>query len=85
MIIGYSPKFVKQYKKLDSELKREIKEKIELLHNSVNHQHLKVNKLHGFWKRCYGFSVNYQIRIIFEYKSKEKIVLLVVGNHNIYK
>ncbi|MCK4386910.1 MAG: type II toxin-antitoxin system mRNA interferase toxin, RelE/StbE family [Candidatus Pacebacteria bacterium] len=85
MIIGYSPKFVKQYKRLNFELRQEIKEKIKLLDQSVNHKYLKVHKLHGLWKKCYSFSVNYKTRIIFEYKSKETIVLLSVGDHNVYK
>ena len=83
--IGYFPKFVRKYRSLDKDFKKEIKEKIELLKDSKNHKSLKVHKLHGDFKGCYVFSVNYKTRIVFEYISKSEVVLLVIGDHDVYK
>lgn len=85
MEIFYLPKFVKMYKKLPPHLREEVNEKIELFGKDPNHSFLKTHKLHGVLKGCHGFSVNYQYRIVFQYLSKEKVVLLCVGDHEIYK
>ncbi len=84
-IVGYSPRFAKKYKSFEKNLRSEVKEKIELLKDAKNHKYLKVHKLHGVLRGCYSFSVNYKIRAVFEYISKEKILLLGVGDHDVYK
>ena len=85
MEIGYKPTFIRQYCNLESELKEEVKEKIELFKNVNNHEQLKVHKLKGRLSGRYSFSVNYKIRIIFRYESKKKVSLLAVGDHDVYK
>ena len=77
--ILYTPKFIRKYKGLESALKEEIKEKIELFKHSSNHSLLKVHKLKGELQNIYSFSVNYKTRIIFEYEDKNKVNLLYVG------
>jgi mRNA-degrading endonuclease YafQ of YafQ-DinJ toxin-antitoxin module len=83
--IIYAPIFVRTFKKLDDNLKEEILEKIEIFKNVSNHNILKVHKLNGHHKDCYSFSVNYAFRVIFQYESKNKVALLAIGNHDIYK
>ncbi len=83
--INYTPFFIKAYDKLDKYLKIEIKEKIELLKDSKNHQVLKVHKLHGRLAKKYSFYVNYKIRIVFEYIDKDNVLLHTIGDHDIYK
>jgi len=85
MEIVYSPGFLRKLKSKDFDFQEEVIEKIELLEDSRNHKSLKVHKLHGNFKGCYSFSVNYKTRIVFEYISKEEIVLLAVGDHEVYK
>ena len=70
------------YKGLESALKDEIKEKILLFQDEKNHISLKVHKLHGDYKKCYAFSVNYRVRIVFEYDDKKTVNLLYVGSHD---
>ena len=70
------------YKELPSSLKDEVKDKIFLFRNKENHQKLKVHKLHGDMKNFFAFSVNYKIRIVFEYESKKTVNLLYVGGHD---
>jgi len=69
------------YKRLDSNLKEEIKDKITLLEDLVNHEKLKVHKLNGL-ENTHSFRVNYKIRIVFEYEKKDIVNLLYVGSHD---
>ena len=82
--IYYKPSFIRQLKKLTENAQDEVIEKIELLKNEKNHTALKVHKLHGKLKGTLSFSVNYKDRIVFEYVSRNEIVLLTIGNHDIY-
>ena len=86
--ITYSPKFVKIYKKIkETDLKKEIVNKIELFKNTKNHKSLNVHKLKTFKQKTYSFSVNYKDRVVFEYldNDKKEVVLLSFGDHDIYK
>lgn len=81
----YAPVFVKQLKKIEPSLQEEVLEKIEFFKDKNNHKSLKVHKLHGKFNDCYGFSVNYKTRIVFEYLSKGEVALLALGAHDVYK
>lgn len=83
--VHYKPSFIRQLKKLPLGLQEEVIEKIELFKNIDNHQRLEVHKLKGRLKKFYGFSVDYKNRVVFEYLSDGEIVLLAVGDHEIYK
>ena len=83
--IEYTSSFIKAYDELDTNLKIEIKEKIELLKNRKNHQVLRVHKLHGRLKNRYSFYVNYKIRIVFEFIDKQTARLHAISDHDIYK
>ena len=83
--IVISKQFARQFRKLDNHLKEEVLEKLELLKDPVNHQLLKVHKLHGRLEEKYSFSVNYKIRVIFSYPIPTEIFLLLVGSHDVYQ
>jgi len=83
--IIYAPIFVRNFKKLNDNLKEEILEKIEMFKSISNHKLLKVHKLNGKHKDCYSFSINYTYRIIFQYQNKNQVALLAIGDHDIYK
>ena len=85
MKVYFKPTFIKQFKKLESALQDEAFEKIELFKDEKNNKQLKVHKLNGVLSGRYSFSVNYQTRIVFSYLSKNEAVLLVVGDHDVYK
>ncbi len=80
--IYYAPTFIRLYKDLDLALKEEVKDKIQLFTNTKNHIHLKVHKLKGI-DNTYSFSVNYKIRIVFEYQDKKTVNLLYIGSHDV--
>jgi len=83
--IGYKSSFICLYNEAEVSLQEEIREKINLFKDKNNHKSLKVHKLHGSLKDRYSFSVNYKIRIVFKYTSKNEVVLLSVGDHDLYK
>lgn len=83
--IKYKPTFVRQYKKLSEALKTEVKERIELLKEDPKHTFLKTHKLKGRLAGFWSCSVNYSHQMIFEYEDKNTIVLLSVGDHDVYK
>jgi plasmid maintenance system killer protein len=85
MEIDYKPTFIRQYACLESSLKQEIKEKIELFKDERNHKQLKVHKLKGKLSKYSSFSVNYKYRIVFAYQSKSRATFLAIGDHDVYK
>jgi len=85
MRIALTPQFRRMFKKLEPSLQQEALEKINLLETDSNLEQLRIHKLQGRLKGRYSFSVNYKVRIIFSHLSKNEVVLLAVGNHNIYQ
>lgn len=81
---AYTPSFIKQAKSLERATFGTLKKKIELFKDPKNHKLLKVHKLHGKLKNLYAFSVNNEIRVIFEYLSKSEVIMHDVGGHEIY-
>ena len=85
MDVFFKPSFVRQYKALELELQREIKEKIASFKDRRNHRRSKVHKLKGRLAGRYSFSVNYRYRIVFSYLARSRVVLLAAGDHEVYK
>lgn len=85
MLISYKPSFVREFKKLPVELQEEALERIELFKDVENHKKLKVHKLKGRLKNFHSFSVTYSHRIVFSYESKEEVVFIAIGDHDVYK
>ncbi len=85
IIVAYKATFVRQFDALEEGLQNEVLEKIELFKNPKNHRQLKVHKLHGPLRDWYGFSVNYKFRIVFSYVTKSEVVLLAIGDHEVYR
>ncbi len=83
--VSFTPKFTKKFKKLEKELADEVYVKTQLFKDPSNHTHLKVHKLHGKLSGCYSFSVDYKIRIVFQYLSKKEVVFLSIGDHDEYR
>jgi len=83
--IFYAPIFIRQLKLLEKDLQEEVLEKIELFKKRDVCEQLKIYKLKGRLSGRYSFSVNYKTRIVFDYLSKKEVILLAVGDHDIYK
>lgn len=87
MRIFLTPQFVRMFDNLERSLQEEALEKIETFKNVSSHRALRVHKLRGKYKNCYAFSINYQVRIIFQYapEAEHTVYLLAIGDHNVYK
>ncbi len=83
--IKYKPSFLRDFKKLPPDIQADTRQKLDLIKNSEEHEKLRVHKLRGKLSDFYSFSVTYSHRVIFSYESKNSIVLLAIGNHDIYK
>ncbi len=85
MKIVYSPKFLREYKKLSRTVKFSA-EKAELLFRKDPFDlRLKTHKLNGRLQNYYSLSVGFRYRIIFEFVEKDLIYFHSVGDHDIYQ
>ena len=85
MEVSFAPAFSRQLQKLETALQQETIETIDLLRNKENYRALEVHKLNGRMAERYSASVNYKYRIVFKYLSNTEVVLLAVGDHDVYK
>ena len=85
--VSYTRRFLRDLNKLEPALQEEVIEKIELFRVTKNHVQLRIHKLHGELEGRLSFAVNYRFRVIFEYidKRKKEVILITVGDHDIYK
>lgn len=83
--ISYTKTFLKRYKKIDSDLQEEIKERIDLFKDKKNHKRLKVDKLKGKYKGFLSFSINRKDRILFQFVKGNSAIFLDIDDHDIYK
>lgn len=84
MRLFFTPKFLRLVGALPPDLQSEAYEKVDAFRDRANHQALKVHKLQGKLKGLSSFSVNYQVRIIFEIVD-DGAVLHAIGDHDAYK
>jgi len=82
--VKFKPTLLRQYRKLPKDLQEEIKEKIDLFRKDPQHSSLKAHKLKGQLKGYSSFWVNYRFRIVYQHESKKNVVLLAVGDHDVY-
>ena len=84
MQIIYSSKFSRAYKKLSFEImdKAELMEKI--FRKDPFEQTLKTHKLHGKLSDFWAFSVDYRIRIMFEFHDEHTVIFHDIDDHDIY-
>jgi len=83
MVIRYHSRFKRSYKKLSLQIKlrAEIKEKI--FRENPFHPNLDTHKLHGRLKNQWSFSIDRELRILFEFDNSD-VIFLDVGDHEIY-
>jgi mRNA-degrading endonuclease YafQ of YafQ-DinJ toxin-antitoxin module len=84
MIIAYSPRFFKVYKKLSLEIKKKVEERECVFKMDPFDPSLKTHKLNGEFSDLWAFSVDYKTRIIFEFENQKTARFHVIGSHDIY-
>ena len=80
----YTARFQKNYKKLNENEKKQIRNKLALLSENPMHPSLRTKHIQGV-KNLFECSVNMSVRIIWYYEDTQIIVLLDVGQHDILK
>ncbi|MEI6089142.1 MAG: type II toxin-antitoxin system mRNA interferase toxin, RelE/StbE family [bacterium] len=82
--IGYSSSFKKAFKKLlktSPEIEEKFWDKIYIFYNNPFDIQLKTHKLSGKLKDLWSFSIDFSIRIIFYFESKNEVTFTDIGTH----
>jgi addiction module RelE/StbE family toxin len=77
--------FKNRYKKVvanNPRLKKNFWEKMELFADNPYNSQLKTHKLSGKLKNYWALSLEYDCRVVFEFKDGDKILLIDIGSHN---
>ncbi len=83
--IIFSEKFISQFESLNPKIQKLAEKKISMFKTNHKHSSLKTHKLSGALDGYFSFSVDYQLRIVFEYGKKDTVHFLKIGNHDVYK
>ena len=83
--IIYSEKFISQFESLEPKIQRLSEKKIKMFITDPRHSSLKTHKLNGILDGYFSFSVDYQLRIVFEYGTKNTVHFLKIGSHDVYR
>lgn len=81
----YNAEFQKKYKKLPKPLRTLTKIRLDIFRAFPFAAELRTHKLSGKLDGLWAFSVNFQIRIIFEFLERNTIHLLSIGDHSVYR
>lgn len=85
MLANLSPRFARSYKKLPWDIQEDFKTKIRIFIQDPRHPALKTHKLKGKLQECLAFRLIKGYRVLFEFSSADKVNLLDIGPHDIYK
>ena len=86
--ITLAPAFIKAFNKrtkFNPLLVKNFRDKINIFKQNPFDMRLKTHKLSGNLKDFYSFSLEYDCRIIFEFKSGKSAIFHAIGGHSIYK
>lgn len=83
MIVEYTKRFKRSYKKMDKDSQELIKEALKMLAENLKHPSLRVKKMQGYHNPyVWEASANMDIRITFEMEKPDKLILRNCGHHN---
>ena len=80
--ITYTKRFLKNFKRLNAAEKAQLKKKLELLMQDPLYPSLRTKRIQGT-ASLFEFSVNMDVRVIWEYVGDTLILLLDIGHHDI--
>ncbi len=85
MLIRFSSRFRKSYKKLSENIKNKAQEKEKIFRINPFDACLDTHKLHGKYKNYWAFAIDSQYRIMFTFAESDVIDFVDIGTHEIYK
>ena len=80
--ITFTKRFVKNMKRLSAAERTQLKKKLELLMQDPLYPSLRTKRLQGTTD-SFKFSVNMDVRVIWQYDGDTIILLLDIGHHDI--
>lgn len=80
--ITYTKRFEKNLKKLTAAEKAQLKKKLEILIMDPLYPSLRTKRIQGT-AGLFEFSVNMDVRVIWQYEGDTLILLLDIGHHDI--
>lgn len=80
--ITYTKRFLKNLKRLNDNERNQLKKKLELLMQDPLYPSLRTKRIQGTTD-LFEFSVNMDVRVIWEYDGETLILLLDIGHHDI--
>ena len=83
--ILYASTFVKELKKLPSEIISLAVKKEKIFKENPLHPSLRIHMLHGNLKGLWSISITGNFRIIFERQKNGDLLFISIGKHDIYK
>lgn len=84
MVIFYSSKFKREYKKLSLKVKMRAEKKEILFRKNPFDPQLDTHKLKGRLKEFWAFWIDEKNRIIFEFADDDTIWFHSAGDHSVY-
>ena len=82
MKIVTNKKFDKGVKKQPIKIQKELKKRLYLFFEDMNHPILKTHKLSGKLKDLWSFNVSGDVRVVFDKSQKNVIILVDIGSHS---
>ena len=82
--IAFSSSFKRAFKKkiaVNAILETRFWERVELFKNNPFDPKLRTHKLSGRLKDLWGFSIEYDLRVIFSFASQAQVIFVDVGSH----
>lgn len=83
MIVRFSAKFKKQYKKLPIKLQKQTKQRIEIWKQDPSNPKLRLHKLKGELSHLYSINVTGDVRAIYEIIDNEVYLYQMIGTHSL--
>ena len=80
--VTYTKRFAKNLKKLTATERTQLKKKLEILMMDPLYPSLRTKRIQGT-ETLFEFSVNMDVRVIWEYDGDTIILLLDIGHHDI--
>lgn len=80
--ITYTKRFEKNLKKLTAAERAQLKKKLEILIMDPLYPSLRTKRIQGT-EDLFEFSVNMDVRVIWQYEGETLILLLDIGHHDI--
>lgn len=82
MIIQYTPKFKKQYKKLSAKFQEQFADRLKLFLIDPTASQLRIHPLQGTYAGYWSMNINGNLRTLYLKRGEEIIIFALIGTHS---